>query len=63
LLLVDALGPGREVAKRKGEKYELIWMERLGFPTLAIEAVGASTVTSRNSATHIRRKPRRHITP
>lgn len=31
-------GGGREVAKRKGEKYELIWKERLGFARMAIEA-------------------------
>ncbi len=31
-------GGGREVAKRKGEKYELIWKERLGFARLAIES-------------------------
>jgi 1-acyl-sn-glycerol-3-phosphate acyltransferase len=30
-------GGGREVAKRKGEKYRLIWKERLGFARLAIE--------------------------
>ena len=29
-------GGGREVAKRKGEKYQLIWKERLGFARLAI---------------------------
>ena len=31
-------GGGREVAKRKGEKYQLIWKERIGFAKLAIEA-------------------------
>jgi 1-acyl-sn-glycerol-3-phosphate acyltransferase len=31
-------GGGREVAKRKGEKYQLIWKERLGFARMAIEA-------------------------
>ena len=31
-------GGGREVAKRKGEKYQLIWKERLGFARLAIES-------------------------
>jgi 1-acyl-sn-glycerol-3-phosphate acyltransferase len=31
-------GGGREVAKRKGERYELIWKERMGFARLAIEA-------------------------
>lgn len=30
-------GGGREVAKRKGEKYRLIWKERIGFASLAIE--------------------------
>ena len=30
-------GGGREVAKRKGEKYALLWKERLGFARLAIE--------------------------
>lgn len=30
-------GGGREVAKRKGEKYQLIWKNRLGFARLAIE--------------------------
>src|SRR5690606_34893851 len=29
-------GGGREVAKRKGEAYELIWKERLGFVRMAI---------------------------
>jgi 1-acyl-sn-glycerol-3-phosphate acyltransferase len=29
-------GGGREVAKRKGEKYRLIWKERLGFARLAL---------------------------
>ncbi|MCA9610415.1 MAG: acyltransferase family protein [Myxococcales bacterium] len=29
-------GGGREVAKRKGERYQLIWKERLGFARLAI---------------------------
>ena len=29
-------GGGREVAKRKGEKYQLIWKERLGFAKMAI---------------------------
>lgn len=29
-------GGGREVAKRKGEKYQLIWKERLGFARMAI---------------------------
>lgn len=31
-------GGGREVAKRKGEKYQLIWKQRTGFARLAIEA-------------------------
>lgn len=31
-------GGGREVAKRKGERYELIWKQRMGFARLAIEA-------------------------
>ena len=31
-------GGGREVAKRKGEKYELIWKQRLGFARMAVEA-------------------------
>lgn len=31
-------GGGREVAKRKDEKYQLIWKERTGFARLAIEA-------------------------
>ena len=31
-------GGGREVAKRKGEKYKLIWKERLGFVRMALEA-------------------------
>lgn len=30
-------GGGREVAKRKGEKYQLIWKERMGFARLAVE--------------------------
>lgn len=30
-------GGGREVAKRKGEKYQLLWKERMGFARLAIE--------------------------
>lgn len=30
-------GGGREVAKRKGEAYELIWKERAGFARMAIE--------------------------
>ena len=30
-------GGGREVAKRKGERYQLIWKQRLGFARLAIE--------------------------
>lgn len=30
-------GGGREVAKRRGERYRLIWKERLGFARLAIE--------------------------
>lgn len=30
-------GGAREVHKRKGEKYKLIWNERLGFARLAIE--------------------------
>lgn len=30
-------GGGREVAKRKGEKYKLIWGERRGFARMAIE--------------------------
>lgn len=30
-------GGGREVAKRKGEAYQLIWKERTGFARLAIE--------------------------
>lgn len=31
-------GGGREVAKRKGEKYQLLWKQRTGFARLAIEA-------------------------
>jgi 1-acyl-sn-glycerol-3-phosphate acyltransferase len=31
-------GGGREVAKRKGEKYQLLWKERVGFARLAVEA-------------------------
>jgi 1-acyl-sn-glycerol-3-phosphate acyltransferase len=31
-------GGGREVAKRTGERYQLIWKQRLGFARLAIEA-------------------------
>ncbi|HEX4362469.1 MAG TPA: lysophospholipid acyltransferase family protein [Pseudonocardia sp.] len=31
-------GGGREVAKRKGEKYQLLWKQRMGFARLAIEA-------------------------
>ena len=30
-------GGGREVAKRKDEKYKLIWQERLGFARMAIQ--------------------------
>lgn len=30
-------GGGREVAKRRGEKYQLIWKERTGFARMAIE--------------------------
>ncbi len=30
-------GGGREVMKRKGEKYELVWKERLGFVSLAVQ--------------------------
>jgi 1-acyl-sn-glycerol-3-phosphate acyltransferase len=30
-------GGGREVAKRKGEKYKLIWKERVGFARMAIQ--------------------------
>ena len=30
-------GGGREVAKRRGEKYQLIWKNRMGFARLAIE--------------------------
>jgi 1-acyl-sn-glycerol-3-phosphate acyltransferase len=30
-------GGGREVAKRKGEQYKLIWKERMGFARLAIQ--------------------------
>jgi 1-acyl-sn-glycerol-3-phosphate acyltransferase len=30
-------GGAREVAKRKGERYQLIWKHRLGFATMAIE--------------------------
>ena len=30
-------GGGREVAKRKGERYELVWKNRMGFARLAIE--------------------------
>jgi 1-acyl-sn-glycerol-3-phosphate acyltransferase len=30
-------GGGREVTKRKGEKYQLIWKNRLGFAVMAIE--------------------------
>jgi 1-acyl-sn-glycerol-3-phosphate acyltransferase len=31
-------GGGREVAKRKGEAYHLIWKQRVGFARMAIEA-------------------------
>jgi 1-acyl-sn-glycerol-3-phosphate acyltransferase len=31
-------GGGREVAKRKGEAYHLIWKQRMGFARMAIEA-------------------------
>ena len=31
-------GGGREVAKRKGEAYQLIWKRRMGFARMAIEA-------------------------
>lgn len=31
-------GGGREVAKRKGEKYQLLWKQRTGFARMAIEA-------------------------
>jgi len=31
-------GGGREVAKRKGEQYQLLWKQRMGFARLAIEA-------------------------
>jgi 1-acyl-sn-glycerol-3-phosphate acyltransferase len=31
-------GGGREVAKRKGESYQLIWKHRMGFARMAIEA-------------------------
>jgi 1-acyl-sn-glycerol-3-phosphate acyltransferase len=31
-------GGGREVTKRKGEKYQLIWKQRTGFARMAIEA-------------------------
>jgi 1-acyl-sn-glycerol-3-phosphate acyltransferase len=31
-------GGGREVAKRKNERYQLIWKERMGFVRMAIEA-------------------------
>jgi len=31
-------GGGREVAKRRGEKYKLIWQDRVGFARMAIEA-------------------------
>jgi len=30
-------GGGREVSKRKGEKYQLIWKNRMGFASMAIE--------------------------
>jgi 1-acyl-sn-glycerol-3-phosphate acyltransferase len=30
-------GGGREVTKRRGEKYRLIWGERMGFARMAIE--------------------------
>jgi len=30
-------GGGREVMKRKGERYKLVWKERIGFATLAIQ--------------------------
>jgi 1-acyl-sn-glycerol-3-phosphate acyltransferase len=36
-------GGGREVAKRKGEKYQLLWKERLGFVRMALE-VGCTIV-------------------
>lgn len=31
-------GGGREVAKRRGEKYQLIWKQRTGFARMAIDA-------------------------
>lgn len=31
-------GGGREVAKRRGEQYQLLWKERLGFARMAMEA-------------------------
>ncbi len=36
--LATTPGRGREVAKRKNEKYQLIWKQRTGFARLAIEA-------------------------
>lgn len=41
--LVVFPGGGREVAKRRGEKYKLLWKERMGFARLAIEH-GATVV-------------------
>lgn len=36
-LIVVFPGGGREVSKRKGEQYQLIWKNRLGFAMMAIE--------------------------
>jgi 1-acyl-sn-glycerol-3-phosphate acyltransferase len=36
-LILVFLGGAREVAKRKGEQYQLIWKNRLGFAKMAIE--------------------------
>ena len=37
-LIVVFPGGGREVTKRKGEQYQLIWKNRLGFAKMAIES-------------------------
>ena len=42
-------GGGREVAKRKGERYQLIWKERMGFARLAMRSC--------RSPPSVRRKP------
>ena len=43
-------GGGREVAKRKGERYQLIWKQRMGFARLAIGAAARSCRSARSAA-------------